>query len=620
MKILIVFIVFSSLLFSQTGASQVSYRTNNTGPLSNVQVALDRINGTTTRLVNEDLTSIGDSITYGVAATEQDVVNTACLSNYPLGYAQKLAYDVGGVFCNYGVSSYMAVDAEMNKVYPNINPGLTGNPTFTVMLGINDAQSGNYGSNSDKQQNYVQAMSSTSAWLAIPRTSKVFGQDAACASSGSWTADNTLLSGLGIASHTNGNTLTCSIVTTGGPVYVNPLQADGNGGTMNVSIDGVSKGTILDYGYNGSAILTQLGATSMVGFYRYPVSAGTHTVVFTVSSATGAGNVATVEWIGTPAAILQSTGPVLFLAGVTYEQNDANSSNTAAFNILAQGIASTLLGDRLQVTFVPVRNYINSTTDMANLLHPNDTGHLKLLAAFEAYMQPIAKAARTNWFNPAYFAISSAGIALQGSSGGSNNINLISGSGNTGISDLTVGKFSPNSALHVKSSSNFATIKVESTVGGAQFEWRNPSAHFMDAYLSGSDLRWDNGSLRGAFQATGQLLWGGCSSPSGGAFALDICGSLSGGTARFLDTVTGITNVLIKAGSSQAAVDMIDVVNAAGSTTDLVSASGFWRSSATVASPASGDACSPPQVRVDGAYIYVCVAPNTWRRSATSSY
>ena len=57
---------------------------------------------------------------------------------------------------------------------------------------------------------------------------------------------------------------------------------------------------------------------------------------------------------------------------------------TAAYNAAAYSAYSDLASDGLNVSFVPVRDYANDTTDMANQLHPNTTGQEHLVKAFEA--------------------------------------------------------------------------------------------------------------------------------------------------------------------------------------------------------------------------------------------
>ena len=74
----------------------------------------------------------------------------------------------------------------------------------------------------------------------------------------------------------------------------------------------------------------------------------------------------------------------LLLGGVLRQQNDNNGVVTAAYNAAAYGVFSDMASDGLNVSFVPVRNYVNDTTDMANQLHPNDTGQTHLVRAFEA--------------------------------------------------------------------------------------------------------------------------------------------------------------------------------------------------------------------------------------------
>jgi hypothetical protein len=353
-----------------------------TGTVAATGAVLGQLQINSPNALTNGLTCFGDSITYGDDANP-----------LTLGYCNLLGYDIGGVFTNYGNPGDAAADTSITKVYPLTNPVVNG-PLYTIMDGTND--SFQYGTNTDKQANYSNIMAGNIGWLAIQRTAKLFGQDAGITKTGTWTADNTLQAGLGIKSSTNGNTVSFSITTTGGPVYIGYLMTDGNGGTASVNVDGVSAGTFQDYGQNNALIATSHGTTSGVGLFRYPVAAGTHSVVVTVTSATGAGNVVTVEWAGTPIA----SGPTVAVGGIIDQYLNAVPANLT-YNNLVQVVATQLASDGLDVRFAPTRNYVNNTTDMdpASFAHPLNSGHEHLRDAFAFALELRSSAHTLQSFN-----------------------------------------------------------------------------------------------------------------------------------------------------------------------------------------------------------------------------
>ncbi len=98
---------------------------------------------------------------------------------------------------------------------------------------------------------------------------------------------------------------------------------------------------------------------------------------------TRSGGIVSILGVGTPAA---TPCCKVLIGGVLRQQNDRQAADTAAYNTDALNAASTLIGDGLSVVFVPVRHYVNDTTDMQDTLHPNYyPGQLNLKTAFAAY-------------------------------------------------------------------------------------------------------------------------------------------------------------------------------------------------------------------------------------------
>jgi hypothetical protein len=318
------------------------------------------------------LHTFGDSITYGTGATSRTV-----------DYVSLLSADMNAGLTDYGISGEQACDMGDSEVFPNENPAsTTRNMIYTVMIGTNDAEVKGVGSYESVFNTCEQA---EIAWLAIPSQYKVFGQSSGNTTTGTWANDNTYQTGIGIQSTTNGSTLAVPITTTSGPVYIWYRIQDGNAGTFSYNIDGGSN--VSANAFTSPTIATQNGGTRSVALARITgVSAGTHTINFTVTSATGAGNIVSILAVGTT-AIASYQAPKVFVGGVLRQQNDNISATTAEYNLDVANNVSLLAGDGLAVYFVNVRNYANSTTDMYDGYHPNNAGHSHLRDAFEAVMQ-----------------------------------------------------------------------------------------------------------------------------------------------------------------------------------------------------------------------------------------
>jgi hypothetical protein len=325
--------------------------------------------------------AFGDSITVGSGA------NTNANA-----YAYLLSSDEDSPLTDRGINGEQACDMGDLEVFPNENPATTYNALYTMMIGTNDANVKGLGSYEAVFNTCEQA---AVAWLAIPSQYKVFGQSASTTETGTWSSDNTYQTGIGIQSTANGSTLAIPITTTGAPVYIWYRIKDGNGGAFTYNIDGGANISV--NAFTSPAIATQNGGTEGVALARIPnVAAGAHTINFTVTSATSVSNFVSILAVGTVPNIVYYQSPKVFVGGVLRQQNDTDSAATAAYNADVSTNVSLLAGDGLSVYFVNDRNYVNSTTDMANFLHPNNTGHRHLADAFEAVMQFVPSPAYSN--------------------------------------------------------------------------------------------------------------------------------------------------------------------------------------------------------------------------------
>jgi hypothetical protein len=342
--------------------------------------------------------AFGDSVTAGYFVTPAQA------------YPTLISDDLGTVLTNYAISGDLAADVSALQVFPNENPGATDNPLYTIITGANEANTKGAGAYEAVFNLNLQAIM---AWLATPGTAKTLAQSGTAGgvtTTGVWTADNTYQTGIGLSSTTASSTMTLPITTYGRPIYVWYRVWDGNGGTFTCAVDSGSATALTCY--TSPAIATQNGGTQGVGLARFSaVTSGTHAVTLSVTSTSGTGNRVSVLGVGTPAVPGQYWNPpTVFCGGVWEQESNANASATLAYNNDAQADVALLAGDGLPVYFVNIRAYVNDTTDMANTLHFNATGHLHLRNAFEQQIQ-----APVN-FSKALGAVSIA--ALSGSLGG----------------------------------------------------------------------------------------------------------------------------------------------------------------------------------------------------------
>lgn len=327
------------------------------------------------------VTAFGDSITCGGRT-----------SNYPSpekGYAYLLGKDAGGSYTNWCLNGGQAADLARGWIYPKANPENGRNPWFTLMVGTNDVEF--YGANKDEQQTFESSLAASIAWLAIPRRAKIFGQDAQVQARGDWKADDELHAGLGRQSAAPGSSLVFALHTSGAPIYMAYRVADGNRATAAVSIDGKQAAVLAACGTNGAKIHTALGNTESVALFRYPAATGFHEIRITVKDGgAGAGGFSFL-WAGTAPPVEAAEQPGVLVAGILRQKWDTKKELTEVYDGIVQKVVARLAGDGLPVHYVPVRQFVNATSDMDDYLHPNDAGHEHLRRAFEFVMKAVGR-------------------------------------------------------------------------------------------------------------------------------------------------------------------------------------------------------------------------------------
>src|SRR5579871_6786469 len=264
------------------------------------------------------------------------------------GYAYLIDYDNGGAFNNHGRGGEMVcdnLDATNSDGPFNQSAATQSKPILnTVNFGINDADQKGAGTYEAVYKGCLQA---DVIWLATPSNFETAAQ--ACSSTGTWANDSLAGGTVGRHSTTNASTLACNITVSGGVVYI-------------------------IYGATGALLAVRISG----------ISNGAHTININVTSATGAGNLVDIWMVSTvPSVAYTSTSSVL-VTGVIKQQNDTKSAATAAYDSDSSTVANQLQSDGLPVYWINVRNYVNSTSDMFNTLHPTSTGQEHLREAIEA--------------------------------------------------------------------------------------------------------------------------------------------------------------------------------------------------------------------------------------------
>ena len=296
--------------------------------------------------------AFGDSITAGYLASS--VSGTTVLAD---AYDSLLATSENATLSPDGVSGSQACDVSYSKVAQLVTSTVDNNPIYTLMIGTNDANvkgTGTYETNV-----FQPCHKAAISWIAIPNK---FSADSThgCTASGSWVA-NVGYTLNGVVSHTNGNTLTCPITTYGAPIYFWYTSSDSSPGTFTYAVDGGATTSVSTQ--SSPLIATSNGGTIGLMVVRIPASGSTtspvtHSIVFTVTSATSSSNLVSIQAVGTPLPQQTWGMPRVFVGGVPKQQANANAATTSAYDADVQADVALLAGDGLGVYYVPVRDYL----------------------------------------------------------------------------------------------------------------------------------------------------------------------------------------------------------------------------------------------------------------------
>jgi len=322
----------------------------------------------------------GDSITAGYT-----LVSPAFFD-----YPSLIAQDRQLTLDNYAIPGDQVCDVPTLQIFPNNdNPTAGAFPLYTLLIGTNDMDLRGVDDYMVPVFNVCQQASI--AWLALPADLKVLATAAGIVSSGVITSGS---GSIDTAHNWNGwetSTLNASIslpisLYASGPIYAWVRIADNDPGAFTYAVDGIVLGAMNTA--TNPYISTQAGTHESIGFLRLPgIAAGSHTVTFTQTSATGTMEVVA---IGAPPAVQRSLPMVL--VGDTPNQEAVQGDTCVvypatclAYPLDIQANVALFAGDGLDVIYAENHTYMFATpSEMDDALHPNTVGHSELRNAFEA--------------------------------------------------------------------------------------------------------------------------------------------------------------------------------------------------------------------------------------------
>lgn len=158
----------------------------------------------------------------------------------------------------------------------------------------------------------------------------------------------------------------------------------GQAGKASIAVDGTVQATVDESQNSGVYIPTQNGTYDTFLVQKVPLGAvGPHTVTF--SSVGPSGSAVGLLWAGVAQQNYRTIdGAPQVLVG--YVTNSPSGNQTFAadnYNLQLMSLIPTLVADGMNVKGVDTSRVMDTNTDFADILHPNNAGHAKLAAAFE---------------------------------------------------------------------------------------------------------------------------------------------------------------------------------------------------------------------------------------------
>jgi lysophospholipase L1-like esterase len=313
--------------------------------------------------------SYGDSITASWAVVP------------PEGYATLIANDAHATLQNRAIGGQTACMMARSQIFSQLIPSLAKGSTYTtMMIGTNDA----FGEGAGPYESiYKMCLRASISWLAVPDTHKALANTSACSKSGRWSADPTA-SVHGLQSGSQGDMMTCELVTDGAPLFIWFEPTDASDGVFSYAVDaGPSKTssvrTSVPIRMHDGRGLQGAAAIEMTG-----LKPGVHKVTIKVESASSPKNRVKIFGIGTPAPLAERTLRV-FVGGVPFQINNETAVSTKVYYDIVKSTIDEFRSIGLPVEFVETRKYLlGQPNEMHDNLHPNPLGHMHLRDAFEA--------------------------------------------------------------------------------------------------------------------------------------------------------------------------------------------------------------------------------------------
>lgn len=327
----------------------------------------------------DSVENFGDSITCGFYAQPHDATGLV----YSLeGYAGLFDSWLAVPSQNWCRQGDTVADLSRLWVPWNSIPTRADHQLFTLMIGTNDAY--RYGIPQSSLQTYTQEVGAALTWLAIPNEDKVLA-NAITQQTGTWVQDV----GFGLKSSDAGAGLT---FTVNQPVEGRNLYVVyhvwalpyGQAGQATISVDGVVQATV-DESQNAYVnIPTQNGTSDTFLVQTVPLGAtGQHTVTFT--SAGPSGSTVGLLWAGVPQQSYRNVdgAPRVMVALITNSPSGNQTFAADIYNLQLKSLVPSLSADGMNIDIVATDRVMDTGTDFADILHPNNSGHAKLAAAFE---------------------------------------------------------------------------------------------------------------------------------------------------------------------------------------------------------------------------------------------
>jgi len=469
-------------------------------------------------------------------------------------------------------------------------------------------------------------------------------------------------------SKTSVNNSPATFTTTGSTIYVNVAYEVSGDATYTITIDGVNQGTFTAVSTALAGYPAPTAGSDDTNYYPFThrfsgLARGTHTVSIQRTGGTkplrlisALSNESLKRPWGNGGLSIYFWGPTYQAAGSTYSGNISglNDAMFDAYNEAANATCSQLALDGMQVKYIDVRPFYNpnkSGSVQADLLHPSAQGCTELASAF------ITNLAVFNHKDEQLL-----NYLMQSLKGNANYIPKYSGTTVTPSAIYETGGFvginnnTPDSAVTIGPYNTPSNNRV-------RFFTALDKSEFSDLYYNGSSFLLQTAKTGAGIQRPIRIDGGNIEFQSFGSTAMSILTDRINITRPFFNTTTytgstgtfygmaNFTPTINLSGSATSegiyyyptitgtgsggtrAVNIGKVVSGTTTTTlthDLITgntvtagsetAAQFRLSALNTAPASSTDTGTTGEIRITANYIYVCIATNTWVRSALTTF